>query len=239
LPSVYGDDDRLAALIGPGGPFEVEQVVVDGVPLRSFLRAPKTIVDVFRISGNYEDRVHLVFEGERLTFRAVRTQALSLGREFRDRYQVAPGDRVALALRNFPEFVVGFWAAALLGAIVVPLNAWWTRSELVYAVDDAAARVVIPDEERLQRLVPLPGGEPGGAQLVAVRTAHPERYGSVPIDVLVDGEALKESDFAALGPDDPVDDPLHIRDDGTPQRGAGDQPRHHRQSDEHGVHGRT
>jgi long-chain acyl-CoA synthetase len=204
IAPVYSDDARLAALIGPGGPFEVEQVVVDGVLLRSFLRAPRTIVDVFRMSRNHEDRVYLVFEGERLTFRDVRRQVLSLARALRDRFDVAQGDRVALAMRNFPEFIVGFWAAALLGAVVVPLNAWWTRSELIYAVDDAAARVVIADEERLERLARLEGGRPGGAQLIAVRTAVPEGYESVPMDVLIDGEALEDDDFAALGPDDPV-----------------------------------
>ena len=76
--------------------------------------------------------------------------------------------------------------------------------ELVYAVNDAEARVVIADEERLERLVPLPGQDPGGARLVAVRTADPERYGSVPIDVLIEGDPLRDGDFAALGSDDPV-----------------------------------
>ena len=204
MAPVYRDDARLEALIGPGGPFEVEHVVVDGVPLRSFIRAPRTIVDVFRMSRTHEDRVHLVFEAERLTFRDVRRQAMSLARELGDRYQVSQGDRVALAMRNFPEFIIGFWAAALLGAIVVPLNGWWTRSELVYAVDDAAARVVIADEERLERLARPRGGGPGGTQLIAVRTASPERYGSVPLDVLTAGEALNDDDFAALAPDDPV-----------------------------------
>jgi acyl-CoA synthetase (AMP-forming)/AMP-acid ligase II len=204
IAPVYGDDTRLAGLIGPGGPFEVEHVTVDGIPLRSFRHAPKTVVDVFRMSSNHRDRVHLVFEGERLTFEDVRCQALSLARELRDRYQVAQGDRVALAMRNFPEFIVGFWAAALLGAIVVPLNAWWTRSELVYAVEDAAARVTIADEERLERLASPPGQGSSGTQLIAVRTAHPERYGSIPIEVLIEGEPLHDDGFAALGPDDPV-----------------------------------
>jgi long-chain acyl-CoA synthetase len=204
IAPVYSDDPRLAALIGPGGPFEVEQVVVDGVPLRSFLHAPKTIVDVFRMSRNHEDRVHLVFEGERLTFRDVQRQAQNLAHQLRNRYGVAQGDRVALAMRNFPEFIVAFWAAALLGAVVVPLNAWWTRSELVYAIEDAGARVVIADEERLERLAPLGGAGRGVTQLIAVRTAVPERYGSVPMDGLIEGEALDDEDFAALAPDDPV-----------------------------------
>ena len=129
---IYRDDPRLEALIGPGGPFEVETVKVDGVPVRSFIRAPRTIIDCFRSSRNHEDLVHIVFEEERLTFREVRRRSLSLARALRDTVGVEPGDRVTLAMRNLPEFVVGFWGAALVGAIVVPLNAWWTGPELAF-----------------------------------------------------------------------------------------------------------
>ena len=51
----------------------------------------------------------------------------------------------AIAMRNLPEFVVGFWGAALLGAIVVPLNSWWTGAELGYALDNAGASVAYHD----------------------------------------------------------------------------------------------
>ena len=63
------------------------------------------------------------------------------------------GDRVAIAMRNLPEFVVGFWGAALNGAIVVPLNSWWTGPELNYALRDAGASVAYLDDERLARVL--------------------------------------------------------------------------------------
>jgi acyl-CoA synthetase (AMP-forming)/AMP-acid ligase II len=204
IAAVYSGDPRLRPLIGPGGPFEVEYVVVDGVPLRSFVQGPKTIVDAFRMSQSHDDLVHLVFESERLTFREVRLKALSLAHELRHGFGVAQGDRVALAMRNFPEFVVSFWAAALLGAIVVPLNAWWTSRELVYALDDASARVVVADEERLQRLTALAGTPGTGWSLIAVRTPKPEKYGSAPFEELTEGEPMRDEDIAALEPDDPV-----------------------------------
>jgi acyl-CoA synthetase (AMP-forming)/AMP-acid ligase II len=203
LAAVYAGDPRLRPLIGPGGPFEVENVVVDGVPLRSFVQGPKTIVDAFRMSQSHGDLVHLVFEGERLTFREVRLKALSLARELRNGFGVTQGDRVALAMRNFPEFIVGFWGAALLGAIVVPLNAWWTSGELVYALDDASARVVIADEERLQR-VTTSGASGAGRSMIAVRTPQAEKYRSVPLETLTEGDPLSDQHIAALEPDDPV-----------------------------------
>ncbi len=68
IAPVYRDDPRLQPLIGPGAPFEVEAVVLDGVPLRDFVRAPRTIVDVFHMGAAHEALVHVVLEDERLTF---------------------------------------------------------------------------------------------------------------------------------------------------------------------------
>ena len=200
---VYRDDDRISSLIGPGGPFEVESVVVDGIPLRSFVRAPRSILDAFQMGRTHADLVHLVFEEQRLTFGVVRAQALSLARELKTSFGVAPGDRVALAMRNFPEFVIGFWAGAVLGSIVVPLNAWWTGKELAYALGDAGARVCLADEERLERLS-AKGARRRDLGLIGVKTSRPGIYGSVPFEDLAFGAPLTDAEFADLGPDDPV-----------------------------------
>ncbi len=201
---IYRDDSRLQPLIGPGGPFELDTVTVDGVPLRSFIRAPRTIIDCFQASRQHEDLVHIVFEEERLTFREVRQRSLSLARALREMFGVGPGDRVTLAMRNLPEFVVGFWGAALLGAIVVPLNAWWSGPELSFAIKDAGAKAVITDEERLQRLTGAGWDRAGAPVLIATRTSDAEQHQSVAIDTLTAGDPLSEEELAATGPDDPV-----------------------------------
>src|SRR3954454_1171144 len=168
IATVYRDDPRLAPLIGPGGQFETEEIVLDGVPLRVFVRAPRTIVDTFEMGATHADLVHLVHDDERLTFADVRARALSLAEQLRTTFGVQRGDRVAIAMRNLPEFVIGFWAGAVLGAIVVPLNSWWTGAELGYALDNAGAKVAFLDDDRLARVVEH--GRPDGVQLVGVRT---------------------------------------------------------------------
>ena len=198
VAAVYRDDPRMQALIGPGGPFEVERVEVDGVVLRSFVKAPDSIIDCFRASRAYDDRVHLVFERERHTFGEVRRRAMGLAGALRAGFGVGPGDRVALALRNYPEFVVGFWGTALLGAVVVPVNAWWVGEELVYAIEDSGAKVVIADQERLEPLVDV------SAARIAVRTPDPMRFGAAPFDEVAAGPPLAEESFAPTGPDDVV-----------------------------------
>jgi long-chain acyl-CoA synthetase len=69
-----------------------------------------------------------------------------------DTFGVEKGDRVAIAMRNLPEWVVAFWAVAISGAIVVPLNAWWTAEELDYGLSDSGAKVVFCDTERATRI---------------------------------------------------------------------------------------
>jgi long-chain acyl-CoA synthetase len=195
---LYSPDPRLQPLLGPGGPFELEDIVLEGVPLKSFLRAPRTIVDMFQSAKAHADLEHIVFEDERLTFADVRRQALAVARRLQSDYGVGRGDRVAIGMRNFPEFVAGFWSAAVLGAIVVPLNAWWTGPELHYALQDCEAKVVFADSERVERLQSVNSD----VAIVGVRGAN--GAGVAAFAELADGPLLEESEFAALDPDDPV-----------------------------------
>jgi long-chain acyl-CoA synthetase len=195
---VYRDDPRLEALLGPGGPFEVEEIELDGVPLRDFIRAPRTILEVFEMGVAHEGLVHLVYQDERRTFGQVRQEARSLARELRGTFGVQPGDRVAIAMRNIPEFVVSFWGAALAGAIVVPLNSWWAGGELRYALEDAGVAVILADDERIERIVEA--GRPAALRIIGVRNAT----GDVPLEDLVSGPAIDDGDVARLDPDDPV-----------------------------------
>ena len=83
---------------------------------------------------------------------------------------VQAGDRVALATRNLPEWVVAFWAAQAIGAVVVPLNAWWTGPELEYGLADSGSVVVFADDERAERIAPHLAETP-----VRADGAHPFR----------------------------------------------------------------
>jgi long-chain acyl-CoA synthetase len=140
-----------ARLTAPGAPFETEMRVIRGIPTTVWKNAPPTLRDLFQATQVFSERTFVVYEDERVTYAAFRRAALHVARAL-VRDGVRPGDRVAVAMRNLPEWPVAFYGALLTGAIVTPLNAWWTGAELEYGLADSGSRVAIVDAERLDRL---------------------------------------------------------------------------------------
>src|SRR5689334_18326745 len=112
-----------AALTGPGAPFEIEEKVIRGVPTRVWKNAPPTLRDVFVNACTFGARECLVYEGERATYDAFSRAVRVLAASFQE-HGISKGDRVALVMRNLPEWPVAFFAASVCGAIVTPVNAW-------------------------------------------------------------------------------------------------------------------
>jgi long-chain acyl-CoA synthetase len=134
-----------------GSPFEVEERDIRGVRIKTWKNAPASLATVFAVSALYAERTYLVNDDERVTFDAHRRAVARLAaRLVAD--GVRKGDRVAIVMRNLPEWSVAFWAATLTGAIVTPLNAWWTGPELEYGLTDSGSCVAIADAERWERL---------------------------------------------------------------------------------------
>ncbi|MDB5420931.1 MAG: long-chain fatty acid--CoA ligase, partial [Brevundimonas sp.] len=140
-----------ARLTGAGQPFEIETVTIDGRPTRVWKNAPPTFRALLEIARTHGDAEFVVFEDERITFDAFFKATARLAVWLRGQ-GVAKGDRVAVAMANLPEWPVTAFAAAALGAILVPLNAWWSGSELSYGLADSGAKVLFADAERLGRI---------------------------------------------------------------------------------------
>ena len=70
-------------------------------------------------------------------------------------FGVKKGDRVAIAMRNNPQWCFAFMAIVSIGAIAVPMNAWWTTEELHYGFSDSGATLVISDPQRCDRIRPF------------------------------------------------------------------------------------
>jgi long-chain acyl-CoA synthetase len=140
-----------AELTAPGARFEMEEVLIRGIKTRVWKNAPPTLRDLFLASRSFAERGFLVYEEDRVTYGAFELAVRALAAELQQQ-GVRKGDRVALIMRNLPEWPLAFFAAAVCGAIVTPLNAWWTGAELEYGLKDSGARVAIVDIERWQRI---------------------------------------------------------------------------------------
>jgi long-chain acyl-CoA synthetase len=141
-----------AALTGPGQPFEIVTEEIRGIPTRVWKGAAPSLPAVLSASRAHADRSFLVYADERLSFEDHYRQAATLARRLVDEYGVRKGDRVAVAMRNFPEWSVAFWGASATGAVVVPLNSWGTGAELAFALEDSGARILIADADRIERV---------------------------------------------------------------------------------------
>jgi long-chain acyl-CoA synthetase len=140
------------ALLGqPGTLFEVGEGAVRGVPMKIWKNAPAHIGLLFELGRLHGPKTYMVYEGERVSFDAHRGAVLKLAARLQAE-GVVKGDRVAIIMRNLPEWSVAFWAAVLVGAIATPLNAWWTGGELEYGLQDSGAKLAIVDHERFERL---------------------------------------------------------------------------------------
>jgi long-chain acyl-CoA synthetase len=148
-------DDAVAEVCGPGGRYELVDGVVDGRSYKLFKNTPPSLRFLFELSSGYGDLDYLVYEDERITFTEAWAQVGAMGALLVDRYGVQHGDRVAIAMRNYPEWIIAFQAITSVGAVAVALNAWWTTDELEYGFQDSGAKVALVDQERAGRLAPV------------------------------------------------------------------------------------
>ncbi len=169
--------EATALLTAPGAPFEMETLEIRGRPTRTWKNAPPSLQHCFAAGRAHGSRIFLVHEGERVTFEAFARATIRLA-EHMGALGVKPGDRVAIAMRNVPEWPVAFYAAQLAGAIVTPLNAWWTGAELEYGLADSGASLLVADAERWERIAPHRAALPALAHVLVSRGADQGRAGN-------------------------------------------------------------
>ncbi|MDE1986215.1 MAG: acyl--CoA ligase [Alphaproteobacteria bacterium] len=140
-----------AMLTAPGTRFEIAEASIHGIRTRVWKNAPPTLRELFLVARSYGGREFLINDDERVSYENFARASLAIAAELR-RLGVVKGDRVAIIARNIPEWPAMFFGAALVGAIVTPLNAWWTGAELEYGLIDSGAKIAFVDAERLGRL---------------------------------------------------------------------------------------
>ena len=143
-------------LTGPGGQFEIVEAPVLGNTLRVFKHAPPSVREVWLASAAFAERPYLIYEGEQLTYAQTHAQVAAVAAWLFDQ-GLRPGDRAGIAMRNYPEWMIIYWACVSVGIAAVGMNAWWNAEEMAFGMADAAPKVLFVDAERLARLRETPG----------------------------------------------------------------------------------
>jgi acyl-CoA synthetase (AMP-forming)/AMP-acid ligase II len=192
-------------LTGPEGAFAMTEIEVRGVPMRVFNNAPPDMRVLWELATLHGDKDYIIYEDERHSYNEIAGQVRALAHLLVDTYGVGRGDRVALAMRNYPEWIVGYWATVSIGAAVVGMNAWWTTPEMEYALTDSRPKVLIADQERLDRVVSLLEGLRAEHQLdlITVRATGDIPEGAVRWEDVIDAASAPATlPEASIDPDD-------------------------------------
>lgn len=192
-------NQALAQLTAPGEPYEIIEQVIDDVPIRTFANAPKSLRALF--ADAISDETFFVYDNERYTFREMYTLASRLANQLERRYGVNKGDRVAISMRNYPEWVAAFMATTSIGGIAVAMNAWWEADEIAQGLDDCGAKVMLADQERLERLAQI---ENLATAIIAVRPATDDFIGDEFQSIIAAADTDASMPEVDVGPEDPA-----------------------------------
>ena len=156
----------LKELTAAEQPYELVPGSVFGRECLRFKSAPPTLRELF--SESRSDVEFIIYEDQRLTFDQAYIEASKIAMILVNDYGIEPGDRVAISMRNYPEWILAFMATTSIGGIAVAMNALWQPEEMAYGLDDSGAKVLLADEERLARFAQI--ATPPNVDLIAVRT---------------------------------------------------------------------
>jgi len=213
-------EQALEMITSPGKPLAIVEKDVDGRRMKVFENTPPSLRAIFDRARAHKERVFLVYEDERLTFDDVMVRVDALAAALVEDYGIQRGDRVAIAMRNYPEWIISFAAVTSVGAIAVALNAWWKTDEMAYGLRDSGARLLIADQERLERAAPVLDGL--SLRVLAVRASGALPSGAERFeDVVRLGRAMPQVEI------DPHDDVMILYTSGTTGEPKGAVSTHH------------
>ncbi len=139
-------------LTSPGQMFEIETVEALGRQIKSYKLAPASLADIWAMTAAHGDKDYLVYQDERWTYTQAHAEVAAIA-AWLTAQGVGQHDRVAIAMRNYPEWMLSYWAILSIGAVAVGMNAWWVADEMKYGLEDSAPKVLLCDGERLERFL--------------------------------------------------------------------------------------
>ena len=195
--------DSSQQLTRAGAPYEMTDREFNGIDYRVYKNTPATVKELLDVARAHGDNIFIKYDTEEWSFKRFFAQADAIGYQLVHRYNTKPGDRIAIAMRNYPEWMSCYVAIVSLGAIAVPLNSWGQREELEYGLHDAGASVVFCDQQRFDYIAD--SLQTLGTQAIVARAdnaiEHPQ---AETLDAFIDGVSAVDMPVFELDSEAPV-----------------------------------
>ncbi|WP_408591020.1 class I adenylate-forming enzyme family protein [Novosphingobium sp.] len=142
-------DPVLAEIAKQGSIFEMG--VIDG--MRQFVRAPANLHQMIEGARRFGDQTCVVdFDGDRTERRLTFAQVFARRDQLAAHLRIAPGERVAICMRNRAEWLIGYLAVIAAGGVAVLLNSRAAGPELLAMLEDADPAIALVDGPAAQAL---------------------------------------------------------------------------------------
>jgi long-chain acyl-CoA synthetase len=143
-------DAVLAAVTAPEGRIRIGR---DEQGRAIVTNLPPTLPGLFdAFCALHAGTVAIIADGERFTFAELNEHATRLAKALAGGFGIAKGDRVAIAMRNAPGWIVSYMAVLKAGAVAVLVNGWWQPDELAHALELTSPKLILADRERAARI---------------------------------------------------------------------------------------
>ncbi|SDE38774.1 class I adenylate-forming enzyme family protein [Kordiimonas lacus] len=200
LPSVdpsTPSDQVIGMLTREGMPFETTEQEINGVTHTVFANQPPSLREAFMMFLGHGDKEFMVYDDERLTFKDTIARASMFAQALVDDFGVKKGDRVALSMRNYPEWPIAYMGIIAAGGVAVVMNAWWTEEEIAWGIKDSGAKVAVTDGERALRFMTQ-----ADMQIIVARDVAPEAANVTAMATTLEGKKPFVWPTVDLGPED-------------------------------------
>ena len=145
-------DQEINNLINENDFFKIGNEDVLGESLPVFINRPRNLAAFISQSQHHAESTYLEYQGKKISFAEHYELVGKAIHLLRSKYNVGPGDRVAIYAANSPEWIIFFWATVSIGGIACGLNGWWNGKEAIKALDAASPKLLVGDEKRISRL---------------------------------------------------------------------------------------
>ena len=113
------------------------------------------------VTKENSNKTAIFWGGDEFSFDHAHSIAECLAKRLKDEFELQPGDRVALWLKNCPEFVFSLFGILLGEGVVVSINSFLTPDEVGYIVEDCGAKVIISEASMGKETSILVNNSPG------------------------------------------------------------------------------